>query len=76
MIRKAILAGLMTAAFALPAAAQSYYIVQDTSTKHCQVVDKQPVTTEQTIVGPDGVVYKTQTEAMDAMKTVKICTSD
>jgi hypothetical protein len=76
MVRKAILAGLMTAAFVLPAAAQSYYIVQDTATKHCTVVDKQPVTKEETIVGPDGVVYKTQTEAMDAMKTVKVCTSD
>jgi hypothetical protein len=53
----------------------SYYIVQDVKTKKCTIVDKKPVTTEATIVGPDGVVYKTRTEAETAMKTVKVCTT-
>jgi hypothetical protein len=44
-------------------------------TKKCTIVDKKPVATEATIVGPDGVVYKTRTEAETAMKTVKVCTS-
>jgi len=37
------------------------------------VVDQRPVTKETTVVGPDGVTYKTKTEAMDAMKTVTVC---
>ena len=70
------LAGLMTVGLVLPAAAQSYYIVQGTGTHHCTVVDKKPMTTTETVVGPDGAVYKTRTEAMDAMKTVKVCTDE
>jgi len=71
----------VVAALALPgygASAQgmtSYYVVQDMKTKKCTVVDKKPVTTESTVVGPDGVAYKTRTEAEDAMKTVKVCTT-
>jgi hypothetical protein len=53
----------------------SFYIVQDAKTKHCQIVDKKPVATEATVVGPDGAIYKTRTEAETAMKTVKVCTS-
>lgn len=62
------------AAFA-QAPATSYYIVQDVKTKKCTIVDKKPLATEATIVGPDGAVYKTRTEAEGAMKTVKVCTS-
>ena len=67
-------------ALMLPGAAafaqDAYYIVQDVKTKKCAIVDKKPVSaTEQTIVGPDGTVYKTRTEAETAMKTVKVCTT-
>ena len=55
--------------------ATSYYIVQDVKTKKCTIVDKKPAATEATLVGPDGVVYKTRTEAENAMKTVKVCTT-
>jgi hypothetical protein len=67
----------VVAALALPAFAQdtTYYIVQDVKTKKCTVVDKKPVATEATVVGPDGVVYKTRTEAENAVKTVKVCTT-
>jgi hypothetical protein len=59
----------------LPAFAQdAYYIVQDVKTKKCTILDKKPAATEATLVGPDGVVYKTRTEAEGAMKTVKVCT--
>ena len=44
-------------------------------TKKCSIVDKKPVATEATIVGPDGAVYKTKTEAETAMKTVKVCST-
>ena len=67
LVLSAVLAG-----FALPAFAQSYYIVQGPD-KKCSVVDTKPMTKEETIVGPDGVTYKTRTEAMDAMKTVTVC---
>ena len=71
----------LVAALTLPAigalaqGVTSYYIVQDVKTKKCTIVDKKPVATEATIVGPEGVVYKTRPEAETAMKTVKVCTS-
>ena len=72
-----ILAGALIVGFALPAVAQtSYYIVQDVATKKCTIVDKKPVSREYTVVGPDGALYKTRTEAETAMKTVKVCTTD
>ena len=72
------LAGALIVGIALPAAAQTteYYIVQDSSTKHCTIVDQRPVGPPMTIVGPDGVVYHSRGEAETAMKTVKVCTRD
>jgi len=72
---------VLIAALTLPAlgvlaqGAMSYYVVQDVKTKKCTIVDKKPVASEATVVGPEGVVYKTRTEAETAMKTVKVCTS-
>lgn len=72
-----VLAGAFVAGLALPVLAQtSYYVVQDTKTKHCRIVDQKPVSREMTIVGGDGVVYHTRDEAETAMRTVKVCTSD
>lgn len=68
----------IAAALILPGAAfaqDSYYIVQDVKTKKCQIVAQKPTGTEHTMVGPDGTVYKTKTEAETAMKTVKVCTT-
>jgi hypothetical protein len=74
---KTVLSGLLIVGFTLPAAAQmtGYYIVQDSQTRHCTIVDKRPVSSTMTVVGPDGVVYKTRAEAENAMKTVKVCTN-
>jgi hypothetical protein len=70
---KFALAGLLLAGSVLPALAQTtYYIVQDPSTKHCQIVSQKPVTKNVTIVGEDG--YASETAAETAMKTVKVCT--
>lgn len=67
------MAGAMLVATALPALAQtSYYIVQGPD-RRCQVVDKRPMTKEMNVVNPDGTSYTTRTEAMNAMKTVKVC---
>jgi hypothetical protein len=60
---------------ALAQGAASFFIVQDVKTKKCAIVDKKPVASEATVVSPDGVVYKTRTEAENAMKTVKVCTT-
>jgi hypothetical protein len=69
-------AGVLVAGLALPAAAQveTYYLVQDVKSKKCTIVNKKPAGTEYTMVGGDGVVYKTRVEAENAMKTVKVCT--
>ena len=45
-------------------------------TKKCTIMDKKPATTEYTTVDNDGVVYKTRVEAENAMKSVKVCTTD
>lgn len=73
MNAKTLLAAALVVGFALPAAAESYYVVQDVKTKKCTIMDKQPVASEYTSVGPDGTVYKTRVEAENAMKTVKVC---
>lgn len=80
---KIALAGAFIVGLALPAMAQtttttttSYYLVQDVKTKKCTIMDKKPTATEYTSVGADGTVYKTRVEAENAMKTVKVCTTD
>jgi hypothetical protein len=73
-MRKLIVAATLLA-FATPALAQEFYIVQDTATKKCTIVDKKPTVTTQTVVSPSGTVYKSRTEAETGMKTVKVCES-
>jgi hypothetical protein len=76
-MQKIIAAAFLMGALATPAFAQSaeFYVVQDTSTKKCTIVDKKPTVTTQTIVTPAGTVYKTRAEAEAGMKTVKVCTN-
>ena len=74
-MRKIVLA-LALVALASPALAQEFYVVQDTTTKKCTIVDKKPTVTSMTIVSPAGTVYKTRAEAETGMKTVKVCTSN
>jgi hypothetical protein len=72
---KALIAGMLVIAFAMPAlAADEFYVVQDVKTKKCMIVDKKPTTTTETVVGNG--MYKTRTEAETGMKTVKVCTSN
>ncbi len=59
-------------AFAQTAVVSEYYVVRDTTTKTCTVVDKKPIGTTTTIV--DNGVFKTRTEAETGMKTIKVCT--
>ena len=76
MKMKIVAAAAIVAAFTAPALAQAeFYVVQDTATKKCTIVDKKPTVTTQTIVTPAGTVYKTRAEAEAGMKTVKVCTN-
>jgi N-methylhydantoinase A/oxoprolinase/acetone carboxylase beta subunit len=54
------------------AMAAEFYVVRDSATKKCTVVDTKPTTTTTTIV--DNGTYKTKTEAETGMKTTKVCT--
>lgn len=62
----------------VPAVAQTttYYIVRKPTTRHCRIISQRPVSHTETIVGPNGVVYKTRTEATNAMRAVKVCHED
>jgi hypothetical protein len=54
--------------------ATEYFVVQDTATKKCTIVDKRPTTTNVVQVGP--VAFKTRTEAEAGLKTIKVCTTN
>lgn len=73
---KRLLIAATLVAFATPALAQAeFYVVQDTATKKCTIVDKKPTVSTMTVVSPSGAIYKTRTEAETGMKTVKVCTN-
>ena len=54
------------------AMAAEFYVVRDSSTKKCTVVESKPTSTTTTVV--DNGIYKTKTEAETGMKTTKVCT--
>lgn len=62
-----IITALVAIAFAVPAAAQTYYVAVNNKTGRCQVTVKQPDGTKITQVGSD--TYTTKNDAVTAMKT-------
>lgn len=74
-MKKVVLVAALAVLTSTVAQADSYYIVQDVKTKKCTVVEKKP-TTETTIIVDGDKVYQTKTEADEAIKTVKVCTSE
>ena len=62
------------AAFATPSLAAEFYIVQDTTTKRCTIVEQRPTSQTMVVVGP-GMAFTTRSEAETSMKTVKGCES-
>jgi hypothetical protein len=73
---RTIAALAISASFIVPAIAQdTWYIVQDTTTHRCSVVKERPATKTTVVVGETGKVYKTESEARSAMRTVKVCES-
>lgn len=77
-MQKIVATAFLVGALASPVFAQTaeFYVVQDTSTKRCTIVDKKPTVTTQTIVTPAGTIYKTRAEAETGMKSIKICTTN
>jgi hypothetical protein len=75
MKRSTVIGTLVALSVAVPTLAQAaeFWVVQDTATKKCMIVDKKPTVTTTTVIGGDGRVYKTRVEAESAMKTEKIC---
>ena len=68
---KLITAAALLVAFAIPAfAAEEFYLVQETATKHCSIVEAMP--TESTMKAI-GTAHKTRAEAEAAMKEDKTC---
>jgi hypothetical protein len=63
----------MTAAVAQTRSSTEYFIVLDTKTKTCTVADKKPKTKTLKVVGD--ATYRTQAEAENGMKIIKVCIS-
>ena len=73
---KTLLALAISSALITPVLAQdTWYVVQDTTTKRCSVVKERPTTKTTVVVSPSGSVYKTEEEARTGMRTVKVCES-
>ena len=71
MNMKLIAAAALAVSFAVPAfAANEFYLVQDTATKKCSIVEAKPTVSTMTVVG---AVHKTKLEAETAMKADKTC---
>ena len=71
MKMKFIAAAALVVAFAMPAfAANEFYLVQDTATKKCSIVEAKPTIGTMSVVG---AVHKTKGEAETAMKADKSC---
>jgi hypothetical protein len=65
LMRSTLTRGLHeTQAFDLAA---EFYVIQDSSTKRCTVVDKKLTVKTETIIGENGKVYSTREEATTAM---------
>jgi hypothetical protein len=71
MNMKFIAAAAFVVALATPAfAANEFYLVQDTGTKKCSIVEVKPTISTMTVVG---AVHKTKMEAETALKADKSC---
>ena len=69
---KILLAAVMLVGFSFSAMAAEFYIVRDTNTKKCTVVESKPTSTTMVVVGGNKV-YTTRAEAETQIKTV--CTN-
>ena len=69
---KYALCGVALAALVTPAlAADEFYVVQDTATNKCSIVEQKPTSATMKLIGT--TVYTTQAEAEAGMKAEKVC---
>jgi hypothetical protein len=69
---KYALCGIVFAALVTPAlAAGQFYVVQDTTTLKCSVVEQKPTLATSKLVGT--TVYKTEAEAQIGLNADKVC---
>jgi acetolactate synthase small subunit len=74
MSTRYLVALLPLAALIAPAGAAEFYIVQDTATKRCHIVDQKPTSITMVVVG-DSRAFETRPDAENAMKSVEVCRS-
>ena len=75
MTMKYALCGVALAALVTPAlAANEFYVVQDTATNKCSIVEQKPTAATMKVIGT--AAYKTQAEAAAGMKADKACASN
>jgi hypothetical protein len=72
-IRYALAAAILVTAVS-PVLAAEFYVVQDTTTKKCTIVEKKPTVNTMVVVGGNKV-YATRAEAEGAVKTITVCTN-
>ena len=74
MKMKLITAAALVVAFAMPAfAADEFYLVQDTATKKCSIVETAPTSDTIQVIGD---VHKTMEQAEAAMKADESCVAE
>ena len=71
-----VLAALAAVGVATPAFADQYYIVKEKNGKTCTIVKEKPTTETTVLVDEDGQVYATEVEAQEAVKKIKVCTTN
>jgi hypothetical protein len=71
-----ILIALGVAGLVTPAFAEEYYIVKEKEGKTCTIVKEKPTTETMVLVNEDGEVYATEFEAQEAIKKIKVCTTN
>jgi len=74
MFTKHVIIAITLCAVATPLTAAEFYVVQDTTTKRCSVVEQRPTAATSVMVG-SGNVYTTQSEAENAKKSLDVCNS-
>ena len=72
MTMKYAMGAIALAMLVTPAlAATEFYVVQNTATKACTVVEQKPTVATSVLI--NATVYKTQAEAEAGMKADKVC---
>jgi len=66
---KALMIGIVIAASSAPALAD-FYIIQDTTTKRCRVVEERPAPSEAITIG---TAFRERAVAEERMRTVEAC---